>query len=510
MTDIGPPDEATPEVSPRTRGLALFIQEAVTQLRNRGLDKDDTHDHDGLLFLGNWHDAHPRLLFHDPVLEPVDKVVWVIIRHHADLNGAAAFPTYQAIARYANVKSSATVARAIMILRITRWMSLCARVRDHQGRYKGNVYALHDEPITLGDVRHLDPDYLQFLQQMQDYHHDRVRQVARSVLATIEEGTTDGRDITRERSLPHQIERRLSALRTASGESAGGFYSVSSHQLKVLQSESKDHIQNLNTETRPQKLKVDEHRVQILNSDQEIKKKQQDSAGLQNLNTGTVCSSSFNKNTTTTYTGQSQNLTGHPHEPVPDHLHFPTQLSPDEIILARMHLQGIPNAHRQDVLDELQGRLHNTQAGGEPIRNPIGYLAQLCHAVRADTFQFTSLGLKVREARMRRANLTQEMARREEAFTKEIQLSPPSGPLAQRVERIRQGRKRDDASQGVHRAPPGIAPEGKAGVSSDSQTGGARCTPQNQSGTRHQAPHQIPEGGAPCTPLAIETNNAET
>jgi hypothetical protein len=45
-------------------------------------------DHEGLLFLGHWQEAQQRWLFHDPVLEPVDKVVWAVIRHHAEVGNA--------------------------------------------------------------------------------------------------------------------------------------------------------------------------------------------------------------------------------------------------------------------------------------------------------------------------------------------------------------------------------------------------------------------------------------
>lgn len=173
--------------SPRVQGLTRYLEEAVRELRTRG-PRPGARDGDGVLFLGNWHDAHPRLLFHDPVLEPVDKLVWAVIRHHADGKGATAFPSYQTIGRCANVRGKATIARAIMLLRVTRWLSLCARVRDPAGRFQGNVYALHDEPVTVQDACCLDGDYRVFLAQMTDYRHDRVRLVAGAVSDAIAAG----------------------------------------------------------------------------------------------------------------------------------------------------------------------------------------------------------------------------------------------------------------------------------------------------------------------------------
>ena len=145
-------DEA--DIRPETYALDALIRETIARGRRGG----STPAADALLFLGNWHHAFPALVVEDPVLEPVDKLVWMVVYRSAHGTGSkAVFPSYADIARRANVSSSSTVSRAIAILRATRWLSLCARSRDANGRFAGNVYALHDEPLPLADALHLDP-----------------------------------------------------------------------------------------------------------------------------------------------------------------------------------------------------------------------------------------------------------------------------------------------------------------------------------------------------------------
>jgi hypothetical protein len=58
-----------------TRALDALIQEAVNRVQaNADRDALDT-----LVFLGNRHQAFPTAVVKDPVLEPVDKLVWMVI-----------------------------------------------------------------------------------------------------------------------------------------------------------------------------------------------------------------------------------------------------------------------------------------------------------------------------------------------------------------------------------------------------------------------------------------------
>ena len=217
-----------PPVSSHIQDLAASIDEAVAQLRQRQIrqsqhnDGDNKPQHDKLLVIGDGEGSIPWPLFCDDLLKPVDKVVWAVIRHQVVAGYAAAFPRYEIIGRHANIGSKATIARAIIILRLTRWLSLCARVRDAKGRFCGNVYVLHDEPISMADAIYLDPAYLSLLQAMATHHHARVRQVAKSIITTLEDGVSDEVD-ERESGTVMQQHGKCSVVdfELDSGSSAG-------------------------------------------------------------------------------------------------------------------------------------------------------------------------------------------------------------------------------------------------------------------------------------------------
>lgn len=372
------------KIRPETHALDAFIQATVERLLSA--DTRNTGSGDGLLFLGNWHDAMPRLIFQDPVLQPVDTRIWGVIKIAAAGTGPTAFPTYKQIAKTANVGSEATVARSMAILRAARWLSLCHRVRDAQGRFRGNIYALHDEPLPLADALYLDQAYIQFLEQSQTHAHPQVRKIAAAVLGTIEEDLREG-DGGIENVNP--MYRRQEAIRTLQGE-ATRYFGFSSRQLQNLKS--------VPGPTPLQKMKCGP--PQNLKSD---------------------CSSSYiNKKTTTTTTAEVEQTDACAREADSDQeaLAFPASLTRNEHRLASMCLRNAPGAMHQDILDEMAGRLLSAKRKNESIDNPVGYLAQLCKAARQGSFILTSLGLKAREQRHREAHLKrQEEISRERALT---------------------------------------------------------------------------------------------
>ena len=177
-----------------TLALDELIHQTLTRLEQS--DQPGSGSADSLLFLGNRHQAFPTAVIKDPVLAPVDKLVWMVIMLAVRETGAnAAFPSYETISRLANVSSRSTIARAIAILRASRWLTLCGRLRKASGRFRGNVYALHDEPLPLADVIHLDGDYMDFLNKAVSHGHARVRTVAKGVLASIDEDVRGGCDV---------------------------------------------------------------------------------------------------------------------------------------------------------------------------------------------------------------------------------------------------------------------------------------------------------------------------
>ncbi|HFD86428.1 MAG TPA: helix-turn-helix domain-containing protein, partial [Gammaproteobacteria bacterium] len=186
-----------------TRALDALIQATIAQAEA----STDQGSADRMLFLGNRHQSFPTAVVNDPVLEPVDKLVWMVIMLSVrETGGSTAFPGYEAIGKMVNVSSRSTIARAIAILRATRWLTLCARVRKTSGRFRGNVYALHDEPLPLADALHLDSDYMSFLAHSLGHGHARVRRVAQAVLDSIDEDIQIGQDVC---AHDHPIEQRI-------------------------------------------------------------------------------------------------------------------------------------------------------------------------------------------------------------------------------------------------------------------------------------------------------------
>ena len=329
---------------------------------------------DAMLFLGNQHRAFPARLVQDPVLEPVDKVVWLVICQHGQAAGNnSAFPSYNTIARHANIGSSATVSRAIALLRATRWLSVCARVSDGSGRFRGNVYALHDQPLPLADAMHLDPDYLSFVKAARQHHHARVRKVADVVLASIDDDSKAGVDVSAPVSVTAQ---RCEAVHQASPRR---YFSYTASVVPRLANQAPARPMN----HRDPDSKNDTDRLQNL-SPQKSK---------------SVGSSSYIYITTTTKTNKIQKLNT---DPECASLIYPRRLIADQRELAARYLERVPAEQRQSVLDELEGRIRAEKHGAKPVYDELRYLHHLCTQVKAGGFH-PNLALKVQGERARRA-----------------------------------------------------------------------------------------------------------
>jgi hypothetical protein len=106
--------------------------------------------------------------------------------------------------------SHETVARALTLLRLTRWLSLVRRRRDPKtGRLQGNLYVLHDEPLTPFEAMQLDPDYLSLVSQALTHASKALQRVGVHTLKEIaEDPLLDGRTLpTRLQVLSHRLAR---------------------------------------------------------------------------------------------------------------------------------------------------------------------------------------------------------------------------------------------------------------------------------------------------------------
>lgn len=149
---------------------------------------------DGFIFSGNRHETVPRALLLDRRLTPLERNAWQVFRLKLNDDGVTAFPTYQELRPYLastpcdSLASHETVARALTLLRLTRWLSLVRRRRDPKtGRHLGNLYVLHDEPLTPYEAVQLDPEYFGLISQALDHASKAIQRVGQHTVKEIAE-----------------------------------------------------------------------------------------------------------------------------------------------------------------------------------------------------------------------------------------------------------------------------------------------------------------------------------
>lgn len=317
----------------------------------------------------------------DPVLESVDRNTWAVLKISTHGHKAVAFPSYEQLCRTGNIGSRATLARSLAILRLTRWITLHRRVRDAKGRWRGNVYILHDEPLPLADTLHLDPEYMGFLREATTHRHRRVQTVAREVQLTIEEDIGAGWNVT---APEPALERRAAAVQALdefrTGNTAEGtrrYFSLTKESLFRLYLARRQGASNAPASSTPAPVQ-NLHSVSVPGASEAPRS--ESGPGLQPLESVSssnfelpYCSSNNNYTTTTTTDGADAELP----------LAFPEALSSNECQLASLYLRRVPEVRRQAVLDALAHRL-KAIARGAPllVYGAVPYLKALCERAR--------------------------------------------------------------------------------------------------------------------------------
>ncbi|HBO3354328.1 TPA: hypothetical protein L4S42_002140 [Pseudomonas aeruginosa] len=199
--------------------LSTLLDDALRRLPPT---KDSNPASDGFIYSGNRHESVPRALFLDRRLAPLERNTWQIVRMMLNDDGVTAFPTYDQLRPYlaatpcAEQASHETVARALTLLRLTRWLSLVRRRRDPRtGRIKGNLYVLHDEPLTPYEAIQLDPEYLGLISHALSHASKAIQRVGYHTLQELGEDP-----MLCGRSLPTRIQ--VLAQRMAQGGMPAG------------------------------------------------------------------------------------------------------------------------------------------------------------------------------------------------------------------------------------------------------------------------------------------------
>lgn len=304
---------------------------------------------DAFLFSGNRHETVPRRLFLDRRLTPLERNAWQVFRLMLNDDGVTAFPTYEQLRPWlasmpcAGQASHETVARALTLLRLTRWLSLVRRRRDPKtGRILGNLYVLHDEPLTPFEAMQLDADYLALVSQSLGHSAKAIQMVGLNTLREIAEDP-----LLSGRTLPSRLQ--VLAERLASQ----GITATESYPQEDATHESEEGATSL--------LRNPDDPT----SESEAGSKPAPDASLRNPKQArTVRSSRINEVRTT---AQAQ-----AHARALGDLQWPkrfAELKAEQQTGARVALQQVDAALRQAVLDEWAARCSN-----HGIRNPAGYL----------------------------------------------------------------------------------------------------------------------------------------
>ncbi len=404
-------------ISDTVKLLSDRIQTEINRLSGDAANRDEQTD--SLVFIGNWQDAIPRSIWVDGLLSAIDVRSWGIIRTQA-VNGSAVILSLNNLLKDTLGYSNATVSRVIFILRLTRWISLCSKLRTETGKFRGNIYAIHDHPVSLEDAIYLDSHYIEFVKKQTSHSNNAIRTLAQSVWQAI-------------RVSIHQENSFQGASLTNSVNGALNQLAYQSDQENSRNNQAV-HIFNLNQDrnSHVQKLNVDaKYQVQFLNVAElkiESDKNQQHNIQVQNLNVDPICSSrcsssSLIKKENNTSTTNSVGISKIEEQRVKENLIYPQEFNANENKLADMYLQKIDLDLQQTYLDETAAIIKQRSKTNNPIRNPIGYLAWLCNEQNQGNTYLTSAYIKHQEQRerkeMRDKNIKQKQRELTEASLKQ-------------------------------------------------------------------------------------------
>ncbi|MCY1397358.1 hypothetical protein D3C76_297690 [compost metagenome] len=324
--------------------LSALFDEALQHLEHKEPVRGAVPSEDGFLYSGNRHESVPRALFLDRRLTPLERNAWQVFRLQLNSDGVTAFPTYDQLRPYlasmpcAAQASHETVARALTLLRLTRWLSLVRRRRDPKtGRIQGNLYVLHDEPLSPFEAMQLDPDYLGLVSQTLAHAAKAVQIVGMNTLREIAEDP-----LLSGRTLPTRLQ--VLAQRMARHGSTGSYpQEGADHESKEGQEALLRNGACPSSESEAGLEPASDGSLRIPKEDR------------------TVRMNRINKEVRTVPRAKAlQNLR------LPERF---LRLKDEQQAGALVALQQVDEAQRQAVLDEWEARCRNSA-----VRNPAGYL----------------------------------------------------------------------------------------------------------------------------------------
>ena len=259
-------------------------------------------------------------------------------------DGVTAFPTYDQLRPYlASMPCGAqasheTVARALTLLRLTRWLSLVRRRRDPKtGRIQGNLYVLHDEPLSPFEAMQLDPDYLGLVSQALTHAAKAVQVVGMNTLREIAEDP-----LLSGRTLPTRLQVLAQRMARHGWTTPGYPQEGADHESEEGQEALLRNAARPSSESEAGPKPAPDGSLRIPKEDR------------------TVRNDRINEVRTVPRARALQNLR------LPERF---LRLKDEQQAGALVALQQVDEAQRQAVLDEWAARCHNSA-----VRNPAGYL----------------------------------------------------------------------------------------------------------------------------------------
>lgn len=170
---------------------------------------------DNYIFDGKGYESVPRALFLDNRLTPIERNAWVVLKMLLEADGVTSLATYEQLQPYLTTSpltgkaSTETVARALTMLRLTGWLSLTSKRRHEKGTVQGNVYVLHDEPLSIYERLHTDVEYLILLANATTHSSKTIQKVAEYTLTELinDPHVADKRLPTRLKILTEQLRQ---------------------------------------------------------------------------------------------------------------------------------------------------------------------------------------------------------------------------------------------------------------------------------------------------------------
>ncbi|MDG2961744.1 STY4528 family pathogenicity island replication protein [Exercitatus varius] len=348
----------------------------------------------GLLFFGNQHETVPTRLLQDVYLTPRAKFAWQLIKSKAREFQGGLFPSYEVLGKLLSDKpyldislSRKVVTQTLLLLRLTRWLTLCETVRSHQGYVLGNIYLLHDEPMPVLETIQLNEDYLNLLEKSSQHKDPVVRGVATHIIDNLLSDKTQWHYVShidwlkvRYQSYQQRLDKQPTAISEASAYLENFQEKLLSSDMELGQNidktlSSKLELSQKTENSLSSNLELSERMKNSLSSKMELREKTINnsliSQAVPNWNSGVQYSTS-NIYTNTYCTGQI-------HE-----MQWPAEIVMTEFekISAIKAMRGLDLGICRAILLEAQQRILK----GE-VKKPKGYLYRLIQLAHSGQFK---------------------------------------------------------------------------------------------------------------------------